>query len=342
VSIPEGSPVLRIGELSRRLGVSDHVLRAWESRYGLLQPTRSPGGFRLYSEADVARVRRMQALAAQGLSAAEAARVALAEDQAALARDAEPRTDLSRGAGPGRLSAADARRRLAADPGLPPAGDDLPPAGDSLPAAGDSSPAAGDWPGALQRALDAFDEPAAQAVFDRMMSDLSLTAMLREVVLPYLAELGERWARGTASIAQEHFASNVIQGRLAGLARGWGDGHGPRAILACPSAELHDLALMIFGIVLNRRGWRIDYLGANTPVDELTRAAQARQPDLVVLAATRPETLAPFTAELIALARHTPLVLAGPGATPQLAAAVHAQLLTGDPVTAADNIGWPR
>ena len=49
---PEGSPVLRIGELSRRLGVSDHVLRAWESRYGLLQPVRSAGGFRLYSEAD--------------------------------------------------------------------------------------------------------------------------------------------------------------------------------------------------------------------------------------------------------------------------------------------------
>ena len=203
-------------------------------------------------------------------------------------------------------------------------------------------PPAGDWPGTLQRALDAFDEPAAQAVLDRLVSDLSLTTMLREVILPYLAELGERWVQGTASIAQEHFASNVIRGRLAGLARGWGDGHGPRAMLACPPGELHDLALMIFGIALNRRGWRIDFLGANTPVDELTRAAQARQPDLVVLAVTRPETLAPLTAELLVLARHTSLVLAGAGATPQLAAAVHAQLLTGDPVTAADNIGWPR
>src|ERR1700749_2414140 len=58
---PESSPLLRIGELSRRLGVSDHVLRAWEGRYGLLQPVRSAGGFRLYSEADALRVRRMQA-----------------------------------------------------------------------------------------------------------------------------------------------------------------------------------------------------------------------------------------------------------------------------------------
>ena len=74
---PSDRPLLRIGELSRRLGVSDHVLRAWESRYGLLQPVRSAGGFRLYSEADESRIRRMQAYLAQGLSAAEAASAAL-------------------------------------------------------------------------------------------------------------------------------------------------------------------------------------------------------------------------------------------------------------------------
>ena len=109
------------------------------------------------------------------------------------------------------------------------------------------------------------------------MSDLALTTVLREVVLPYLAELGQRWEQGTASIAQEHFASNIIRGRLAGLARGWGGGHGPRAILACPPGEQHDMALMIFGIVLNRSGWKIDYLGISTPVEEFARAAEQQQ-----------------------------------------------------------------
>src|SRR5271165_156394 len=215
----EGQPALRIGELSRRLGVSDHVLRAWENRYGLLQPVRSAGGFRLYSEADVLRVRRMQAHLSRGLSAAEAARAVLGED------------------GEARMEA------------------EL----DHVPAT------AGELYGALRRALDTFDEPAAQAVLDRLMSDLSLTTVLREVVMPYLSELGQRWEQGTASIAQEHFASNLIHGRLAGLARGWGDGHGPLAVLACAPAEFHDLALMIFGIALNRHGWKIDYLGSNTP-----------------------------------------------------------------------------
>jgi len=81
VDSPSDRPLLRIGELSRRLGVSDHVLRAWETRYGLLQPVRSPGGFRLYSAADEARIRRMQAYLAEGLSAAEAARAALGDGE---------------------------------------------------------------------------------------------------------------------------------------------------------------------------------------------------------------------------------------------------------------------
>ena len=297
---PEGPPVLRIGELSRRLGVSAHVLRAWESRYGLLRPVRSAGGFRLYSEADALRVRRMQAHLAHGLSAAEAARAVLGEDSGA-------RAHLGRAAAPRRAASA-----------------------------------AGELSGDFRQALDAFDEPAAQAVLDRLVSDLSLTAVLRDVVMPYLTELGERWERGTASVAQEHFASNVIRGRLAGLARGWGNGHAPRAVLACAPGELHDLALMVFGIVLNRNGWRIDYLGMNTPVEELARTVDARRPDLVVLAATRPENLGPHATQLAALAQRAPLALAGAGATPQIAAAVGARLLTGDPVTEAENIEWPR
>jgi DNA-binding transcriptional MerR regulator len=291
---------VRIGELRRRAGVSDHVLRAWESRYGLLQPVRSPGGYRLYSAADAQRVRRMLAHLADGLSAAEAARAVLSEDSRAGA-DRRP---------PGEP------RRVAAP--------------------------VTELAGALRQALDDFDEPAAQAVLDRLMSDLSLGAVLRDVVVPYLSELGERWEQGTASIAQEHFASNIIRGRLGGLAQGWGNGGGPRAVLACPPGELHDLALMVFGIVLSRNGWTIEYLGMSTPLEELAQTVEARSPDLVVLASARPEILAPLIAPLAALAQRAPLALAGAAATPEIVAAVGARLLSGDPVTAADSVGWPR
>jgi MerR family transcriptional regulator, light-induced transcriptional regulator len=127
-----------------------------------------------------------------------------------------------------------------------------------------------------------------------------------------------------------------------GLAHSWGSGHGPQALLACPPGELHDMALMVFGIVLNRNGWRIDYLGASTPVEKLERAVGATRPDLVVLAATVPETLDPLRPQLGSLARRAPLALAGAGATAQIATAMGAQLLAGDPVTEAGQAGWPR
>ncbi|WP_030441493.1 MerR family transcriptional regulator [Actinoplanes subtropicus] len=279
-------PLLRIGELSRRLGVSEHVLRAWERRYGLLQPVRSAGGFRLYSEADLQRIRRMQALLSDGLSAAEAARAAINEEASAPA----------------------VLVGLAAEATT------------------------------LARALDGYDEPAAQAALDRLFGTLTVESVLRDVLLPYLHELGERWRSGAASVAQEHFASNVIRGRLAGLGRGWGHGQGPRAVLACAPDEQHDIPLLAFGVVLNRHGWRIDYLGANTPIDDLVRLAGTTHPDLVVVSATQPQRLAPLTAQLTRLAGTAPLALAGPGATTELADTVGARLLTGDPVTAAQNV----
>ncbi|HTL22429.1 MAG TPA: MerR family transcriptional regulator [Mycobacteriales bacterium] len=286
---PDERPSLRIGELSRRVGLSDHVLRAWETRYGLLHPSRSAGGYRLYSEADAERIRRMQQHLAAGLSAAEAAQAVLAQDGPAVSA-------------PGALGV-------------------------------------GELAEALRDTLEAFDEPGAQAVLDRLLSDLSLPTVLRDVVMPYLRDLGDRWQDGTASVAQEHFASFVLRGRLGGLARGWGEGRGPRALLACPPYELHDLALMVFGIVLNRQGWRIHYLGTSTPMAELVRAAETTEPDLVVVAASTPEALDPVRAELAELATRFPLALAGAGATAELAAGVGARQLAGDPVTEAELLG---
>jgi|SRR5450631_3471451 DNA-binding transcriptional MerR regulator len=283
--------VLRIGELSRRVGVSEYVLRAWESRYGLLRPVRSAAGYRLYSRDDQARVARMKLHLAAGLAAAQAAIAALADEE------------------PGAL-----------------AGQALAP----VPRAELADCAAG-----LQVALDALDEAGAQSALDRLLTDFTVETVIRDVLMPYLSQLGDRWQQGAISIAQEHFASNVLRGRLAGLARGWGTGHGPYAMLACPPGEEHDLPLLAFGIILNRSGWRIGYLGVNTPIPELIVATSAVGASVVVLAATTPERFEAVIPELTELAGVAPLALAGAGAGGELAAAIGARLLTGDPVRAA-------
>src|SRR3954447_8235706 len=80
--------VLRIGELSKRSGVSPELLRAWERRYGLLHPTRSAGGLRLYSAGDLDRVRGMREHLDAGLAAAQAAALAMRADTAEPAHGA--------------------------------------------------------------------------------------------------------------------------------------------------------------------------------------------------------------------------------------------------------------
>jgi MerR family transcriptional regulator, light-induced transcriptional regulator len=297
-----GPGYLRIGELARRTGASPELLRAWERRYGLLRPTRSQGGFRLYTAADEERIHRMKEYLARGLAAAEAAR---------LAGDVEPH-------GPG----ADTTTPLVLAP-------------ETTAAAPPPLQAAA---GELAGALDRYDEERAHAVLDRLFAAYRIETILRDLLVPYLHDLGERWARGEVSVAQEHFASNLLRGRLLGLARGWGQGHGLAAVLACLPGEQHDLGLIAFGITLYRRGWRIIYLGPDTPIATIRQVTESIAPDLVVLAGTVPEPFAAHADATADLAGQTAVALGGAGATAELATRTGARLLDQDPVSAAEHI----
>ncbi|MBA3261721.1 MAG: MerR family transcriptional regulator [Thermoleophilaceae bacterium] len=270
---------LRIGELSRRIGVSPELLRAWETRYGLVDPERTPGGLRLYSKEDERRVREMRRQIAAGLSAAEAARVALRAPAAPVSVE-----------------------RLRSH---------------------------------LDRALTALDEPAAQATLDRTFESLDLEAALAQVILPFLHDLGERWAAAERSVGQEHFASNVVGGRLRTLARGWGDGDGQRALLACPPGEQHELGLLCFGLLLRKRGWRIAYLGAETPTSDLATAIAELSPELVVLGAMGAQRFLDAADGIRALNVQARLAIGGAGASKALARSLGAEFLADNLVAAA-------
>ena len=101
-------------------------------------------------------------------------------------------------------------------------------------------PLAVDLAGQLRDALDGFDAAAAHTALDRLLSAFSTEFVLTDVLIPYLRELGDRWAEGRVTVAQEHFAANLIRGRLLGLAGDWGAGGSSTTVLACLPGEAHD------------------------------------------------------------------------------------------------------
>lgn len=278
-------PVLRIGELSRRSGVSPELLRAWERRYGLLKPGRSGGGLRLYTEEDLARVRAMQHHLGAGFAAAEAARLASTSALEPQATAAAPRA---------------ARAQL-------------------------------------EEAFAALDEPAAQSALDSLFAATTLDTALGEVVIPYLHELGERWARGEASVTEEHFATGVLRGRLLGFARDWARGLGQPCLLACAPGEQHDLGLIAFGLALRARGWRIGYLGADTPLESVAAAAESFGAAFVVISSVRPERFDVREGSLRKLAATQSVCLGGKGAS-DASLDFDVIRLSGDPIEGAERL----
>lgn len=290
-TVAQVSPLIRIGALASRTGVSTHVLRVWEERYQLFAPTRTPGGYRLYGPEDERRVRSMLRLRAQGVAAAQAAVRVL---------------------GAGGSDGADV--------------EDL----DGL-------------VGPLCSALCAYDEAGSSAIIEPALAGHDLETVIERLFFPCLRYLGDAWAEGRITVGQEHFSSIAIRRRmLARLTPAQGSEQvpdAPRAVLACTSHERHDIGLLALGLVLAGHGWRVAFLGADTPVTDTLDCAAELDARLVVLCGTEPHMFAAQLdsagADLAQRPATRVLALGGAGVSAELAerhAAVHLDI---DPHAAA-------
>lgn len=280
--------LLRIGELSRRTGVSTDVVRAWERRYDLLNPTRTEGGYRLYASSDLSRLRLMQHYLARGIPAAQAAGLVHRAQTAAF--DANP--GLPRG---------DVRKALRV----------------------------------LSESLEGFDDAPADRTLERLLGVFASGAVLRDVVLPYLRGLGERWEAGEVTVAQEHFASSFIEGWMLSMARGWSRSGRHRAVLACVPGERHVLGLIGFGLALRDLGWRVTYLGADTSINAIEHTANAVDADAVVLSVAMPAAFAGAADDIRALARTHAVAIGGCGIPSEPPSWLATRTLPTDPLVAA-------
>jgi methanogenic corrinoid protein MtbC1 len=187
----------------------------------------------------------------------------------------------------------------------------------------------------LEEALMRFDGVVAHELLDDMLARFSTSLVLRDIIVPLLARIGEGYLAGTLAIAHEHYATSLLRGRVWMLVRNWEQGLGARAVLAAGAGDQHDLGLLVFGVALRERGWRITWIGTDTPAAEVGVAVDAIEARAAVVSMTRAEPAPEEIEALRRVADRCLLAVAGNAATPAIAQQCNAVLLDRDPVASA-------
>lgn len=240
-------PRYRIGEVSRRTGLSPHVLRAWERRHAVVDPTRSEGGVRLYSSDDVLRLRLLRRLAEAGQAIGRVARLPTRELVALLQEE-------ERGA-----------EHAPGGTGRPPGTADA-------------------FVAASLEAVEAMDAPRLHATLRRAVVELPSRGFTEEVVAPLLRRVGELWAEGAVCPAHEHLASVQVQRVLAWLLDALPvERDAPGVVVTTPEGQRHELGALLAAVVAAEEGWRVTYLGPDLPAEDVASAVEVRRAGAVLL-----------------------------------------------------------
>jgi DNA-binding transcriptional MerR regulator/methylmalonyl-CoA mutase cobalamin-binding subunit len=281
---PREAPVFNIKAVSRLTGIPADTLRRWESRYAVITPQRTEGGYRLYSRRDIETINWLKGKLDEGLSISRACEMLrhLGGDPARLAP--QPATSPVQTVSPPELGV----RSFAA------------------------------FREELISAFRSVDEPRAAGLLTEALSLYSLEQVCLEILQPVLVEVGEEWERGEISVAVEHFASLFVRTRLSNMLQSsrYND-FGPLVLVGCAPEELHEIGPLFLAVFLRRAGFRVVYLGQNVPLESLQGMIEEMRPDVVCLSAASEESVAQLSGlpdsldDLRTRQQHAPLLALG-------------------------------
>ena len=261
-----------IKQAAARTGLSVALIRVWERRYGIVQPARTPAGYRLYDDEAIQRLAAMHALVVDGWAPSQAA-------ERLLGRGADAG---SSSAPDGTLAGRLAGRSRPVDPfGAPP----------SLPSAGlgerDLALVAD-----LVSAARELDVPAMERILDECLAAQRFELAIEGIVSPALRAIGGSWAEGTIDVGAEHAASETVRRRLARFfdATAAGDRQ-PAVIVGLPPGGQHEIGAFAFAVAARRAGVDVLYLGANVPAASWARTVTDTGASVVVVGIGSPADL---------------------------------------------------
>jgi MerR family transcriptional regulator, light-induced transcriptional regulator len=273
----------------RRTGLNASVLRAWERRYAAVEPGRSDGGQRLYSEEDIRKLALLRQVVDAGHSIGQVAALST-EELRRLARK-----DLGRGVPIG------------------------PANGSGLlgPTVVGSGPAA--FVAASTAAVHEMDSRALEGHLNRAAMALNPTELVDEVVVPLLNRIGLLWETGELGPASEHMATTVLRRFLDFLLDTLApQPGGPVMVVGTPAGHRHEFGALLAAVVGAAEAWEVVLLGADLPAGELAEAARRKGAVLIALSAIHPIEDPALPEELVALRRQLPadveILVGGPAA----------------------------
>jgi DNA-binding transcriptional MerR regulator/methylmalonyl-CoA mutase cobalamin-binding subunit len=250
--------------VANRTGLSAHVIRIWEKRYGAVTPERTGTNRRLYSDEQVERLSLLRDITRAGHSIGHVAKL--------------PTDKLRELATQSRAISSQEPQRLR----------------------GGSGPT--DLLDECLAAVKSLDARALEGTLKRAAMELGTQGLLQRVVAPLSRNLGELWRDGTLTAAHEHFATAVIRAFLSQTARPFaGAEQAPVLLVATPTGQLHELGALMAGATAANLGWHVTYLGASLPAAEIAGAARQSHARAVALSLVYPEDDPRLPGELTAL-----------------------------------------
>ena len=260
-----------IKQAAARTGLSVPVIRVWERRYGVVQPSRTPAGYRLYDDESIDRLLAMHRLVSEeGWQPRQAA-------QRVLEPGFDPRE--AHGDGAGR------------DPRVPPGAGAADQAGSSIGLVTAIGPREQEV--SLVRAFVAaahdLDVPAMERILDEGFASHRFELAIEGLVSPAMGAIGIAWAQDEIDVGAEHAASETVRRRLARFydAAGLGD-RVPRVVVGLPPDGQHEIGAFAFAVAARRAGLGVLYLGANVPLESWLRTVQETAVPVVVLGVVTP------------------------------------------------------
>jgi MerR family transcriptional regulator, light-induced transcriptional regulator len=258
------NPLFNLKAVLKETGLSADTLRAWERRYGVPTPQRTPGGHRLYSGHDIALIKWLIARQNEGLSISRA--VEMWREQAASGKDPLENLPGARTTDSSFMSQA---IYLPPETGL-----------DAL---------RSQW---LAACLN-FNEISAEQILNQAFGLYPIETVCLDLIARGLTEIGMLWYENRATVQQEHFASSLALRRIGALiAASPPPGRSHTILVGCPPNEWHNFSGLLLTLFLRRRGLNVIYLGADVPAAHFEETLSAVQPSIVVLTSQQLKTAA--------------------------------------------------